>query len=95
MGKYFVYVLKSLKDHQLYVGYTNNLENRIKRHNGGTEKSTRYRRPFELIYFEEYFSRVEAMKREKYLKTPAGGVELKKKLGVYRGVEQSGSSSGS
>ena len=95
MGKYFVYVLRSFKDGFLYVGNTNNLEARIKRHNGGAEKSTRYRRPFELIYFEEYFSRVEAMRREKYFKSPKGGVELKHKLGVYRGVEQSGSSSGS
>ena len=95
MDKFFVYVLKSQKDGFLYVGNTKDIEKRVKRHNNGTEKATRSRYPFKLIYFEEYSSRAEAMRREKYFKSPAGGSELKRKLGVYRGVEQPGSSSGS
>ena len=49
---YYVYVLKSLKDGDLYTGSTNNLKRRFEEHNLGKEKSTRYRRPFELIYYE-------------------------------------------
>ena len=66
---FFVYILKSLKDNRLYIGQTNNLEDRIKRHNKGEVAATKNRRPLELIYSEIYNSRSEAMKRERYLKS--------------------------
>jgi putative endonuclease len=66
---YFVYILKSLKDFKFYIGQTNNLEDRLKRHNDGKVKATRHRRPLKLFYSETYNSRAEAMKREKYLKS--------------------------
>ncbi|MDP8230578.1 MAG: GIY-YIG nuclease family protein, partial [Candidatus Gorgyraea atricola] len=49
---YYVYALKSMKDKELYTGFTDNLERRIGEHNRGEEPSTRPRVPFELIYFE-------------------------------------------
>ncbi len=51
---YYVYVLKSIKDGKRYIGFTDNLERRISEHNYGKVKSTKNRRPLELIYFEEY-----------------------------------------
>ncbi|MDO8529555.1 MAG: GIY-YIG nuclease family protein [bacterium] len=66
---YFVYILKSLKDFKLYIGQTNNLDERINRHNSGKVTATKYRRPFELIHSETFGSRSETMKREKYLKS--------------------------
>jgi putative endonuclease len=67
--QYFVYILKSLKDGKLYIGQTNDVDERIKRHNSGRVGVTRNRRPLELIYREIHNSRMEAMRREKYLKS--------------------------
>ena len=75
---FFVYILKSLKDGRFYIGYTADLENRIARHNNGKNPSTKYRRPFELIYHEVYNTRQEAMAREKMIKSYKGGVAFQK-----------------
>jgi putative endonuclease len=56
----------------MYVGLTNNLYRRINQHNEGRERTTRSYRPFELIYYEEFDTRIEARVREKYLKSGAG-----------------------
>ncbi|MDO9231430.1 MAG: GIY-YIG nuclease family protein [bacterium] len=66
---FFVYILRSIKDDKLYIGQTNNLEKRIERHNNGQVRSTKSRRPLELIYQETYKTRTETMAREKYLKS--------------------------
>jgi putative endonuclease len=65
---YYVYVLKSQKDGNLYIGQTSNLDRRLQYHNSGRVKSTKRRIPFKLIYVEEFANRKEAMKREKLLK---------------------------
>jgi len=65
---YYVYVLKSLKDGNLYIGQTSHLEKRLEYHNSGRVYSTNKRRPFELVYSQEFQSRGEAIKREKELK---------------------------
>jgi S-ribosylhomocysteine lyase len=52
-------------DNTLYTGWTNNIENRIKKHNSGNgAKYTRLRIPVELVYFEKYSTNNEAMRRE-------------------------------
>jgi len=68
----YVYVLKSEKDGMNYVGYTNNLKERLKCHNEGRVQSTKQRRPLTLVYFEGCLSQNDAVKREKYLKTAWG-----------------------
>jgi len=65
---FFVYVLRSKKDKKLYIGFTNDLRHRIQKHNSGLNKSTKFRRPFELIYYEAYKSEEDAKKREEMLK---------------------------
>ena len=77
-----MYVLVSLKDGRRYVGMTDNLTRRIDEHNNGLEKSTRGRRPFELVYHEELPDRKSARDREKYLKSAAGRRYLDKKLAI-------------
>lgn len=77
---YFVYILRSLKDNKLYIGQTKNLNERIERHNTGRAMATRNRRPLVLVYKEYYPLRVEATKREKYLKSLKGGLERKLKI---------------
>jgi putative endonuclease len=74
---YYVYVLQSLKDNNLYVGMTSNLEARIKRHNAGYELSTRSRKPFRLLHQEIFASRTEARAKEKYFKSGIGREFLK------------------
>ena len=66
---YYTYILKSLTSGRFYIGQTDNLELRLARHNDNTVKSTKNRGPWEVIYFEEYDNRSEAMIREKYLKS--------------------------
>jgi putative endonuclease len=66
---YFVYVLKSEKDNNFYIGYTQNLHKRIEEHNKGTVESTIHRRPFKLVYYEVCLNSEDALKRERYLKT--------------------------
>jgi putative endonuclease len=74
---YYVYILKSQKDGNLYKGSTQNLEKRVKQHNAGRVFSTKSRRPFDLIYFETFLSRSEAFSRELFFKSPEGGAYLK------------------
>ena len=77
---YTVYVLKSQKDNKLYIGQTSNLGKRLNEHNSGMCKSTKSRLPFELLYTENYKTRSEAMKREKYFKTGVGREFLRNKF---------------
>ena len=64
----YVYILKC-SDNTLYTGYTNNLNNRLKVHNSGKgAKYTRTRLPVKLVYFEQYETKSEAMKREYSIK---------------------------
>ncbi|WP_373709516.1 GIY-YIG nuclease family protein [Kaistella sp.] len=79
--EYFVYVLKSQKDGRLYKGQTSDLNERVKQHNSGKTKSTKGFMPWELVYFETFQTREEAVLREKYLKTGSGREFLKKILG--------------
>lgn len=65
---YYLYILKSLKDNQLYIGSTNDLRRRLAEHNAGKSKSTMSRRPFELRYYEAYTNPDDAHKREFSLK---------------------------
>ncbi|RTZ95113.1 MAG: GIY-YIG nuclease family protein [Deltaproteobacteria bacterium] len=80
---FYTYVLQSEIDHQFYVGYTKNLKLRFEKHNKGYIKSTKDRRPFQLIYYEACLSQKDALKREKYLKTFHGKQYLHKRLKSY------------
>lgn len=84
---FYVYVLKSKKDGNLYTGSTNNLKDRVKRHNAGLEKSTKNRRPFKLIYYEACLNNKDARRREAYLKTAWGKRYIKNRLKNYLNSE--------
>ena len=74
---FFVYAISSLNRNYIYVGLTSNFEERLKRHNGLREKSTKAYAPFELIHIEEAITRIEARKREKYWKSGIGKEKLR------------------
>ena len=68
MQENYTYIIRC-KDNSLYVGWTNNLEKRIKAHNDGKgAKYTKPRRPVVLVYYEVFSTKQEAMSREYYLK---------------------------
>lgn len=61
--------LVECSDGTLYCGWTNNIENRLKAHNDGKgAKYTKSRRPVELVYYEEFPTKEEAMSREYAIK---------------------------
>jgi len=66
--------------HRFYKGHCVDLKLRLKQHNSGQTVSTKPFIPREIVYFEEFVSRIEAVKREKYFKTAAGRRFLKKKI---------------
>ncbi len=80
LAMFYTYVLKSLKDGKLYIGYTENLEKRIKCHQKGQVEATRNRRPLKLVYYEACTKKHKALKREKYFKTGYGRRFLKKRI---------------
>ena len=77
---FYVYILQSQKDKQLYIGYSTDLKRRIAEHNRGESKSTKGRRPFRLVYYEAHFSDVDARRREQYFKTDKGKSSLKQMI---------------
>jgi putative endonuclease len=87
---FIVYVLRSLKDKNLYVGMTEDILERLTRHEKGKVPSTRNRRPLVLLHTEEYPDRVQARKREKYLKSGPGHRELSQLLLEHRAPTVSG-----
>jgi putative endonuclease len=77
---HYVYVIKSLKDNYIYTGHTDNLKKRFEEHNEGKVKSTKTRKPFELIYYEACNILDDAVKRERSLKSGFGRAYLKRRL---------------
>lgn len=77
---YYVYVLLSLKDKKLYIGFTSDLRRRLKEHNAGRNVSTKSRLPLKLIYYEAHLSKTDAVRREGYFKTTKGKSTLKQML---------------
>ena len=83
-----VYVLQNTWNKKIYIGHSEDLENRVKRHNGLLpNKSNSYttinkgKGTWKIVYKEEYETRKEAFSRERYLKSHAGRDWLKAKLG--------------
>src|SRR3989344_498318 len=65
---FYTYVLESLKDHKKYIGSTGDFKRRLFMHNSGLVRSTKFRRPFKIIYLETFKSMSEARWRERSFK---------------------------
>ena len=65
---YIVYILFSESSLKYYTGQTDNLENRLRRHNSGLSLSTKSGKPCEIIYEIGFPMRSEAMLLEKKIK---------------------------
>lgn len=76
-----LYILKSLKDGNLYIGSTSNLKRRLEEHNSGKVFLTKTRIPFELVYTEVYKAEKDARHREHNLKLRSNAFnQLKKRI---------------
>ncbi len=80
---YYVYVLQSENDSDLYVGYTDDLKKRLNDHNKGKVPSTKNRTPLKLVYYEACLNQQDATKRENYLKTTWGRRYINSRLEQY------------
>ena len=77
---FHTYVLLSLKDQELYIGWTDDLQNRVLNHQKGLVESTLHRLPVKLVYYEACLEKKAAIAREKALKTGFGRSYLKRRL---------------
>jgi putative endonuclease len=77
---FFVYILRSERTGAHYTGHTDDLVDRLERHNGKREASTKHAVPWEVVHTEAFSTRAEAMKREKKIKSYKGGVKFKNLL---------------
>lgn len=80
---FYVYILQSLKNKTLYIGFTEDLKKRLIEHNEGSNPSTKRYVPWKLIYYEARIEKTDAKRREKYLKTTQGGRLLKRRIKDY------------
>ncbi len=81
---FYVYVLRSLKVERYYIGQTEDLADRLRRHNGGRVRSTKAYRPWSIVYFEKYETRAAAVRREQELKDLKGTARFLKLIGVAK-----------
>ncbi len=65
---YSVYVIESELTGVKYIGYSSNVQTRLKHHNSGKSKFTKSQRPWKLLFVESFSSKSEARKRENQLK---------------------------
>jgi putative endonuclease len=65
---FYVYIIQSRFDGSYYIGYTENLVRRIEQHNNGESIYTSKKMPWQMVYFEKFQTKTEAIRREKFLK---------------------------
>ena len=80
---FYVYVLRSVTDDGLYIGYSANLRQRFGQHVQGKAFATSHRGPWKLIYYEAHIEQADALGREQYLKSGAGRRFLRAQLVHY------------
>lgn len=69
---FYTYILYSNKLKKFYIGYTDNLRERIKQHNNEAVPFTSRGIPWQLAYYEAFTEKQDAMDEEKFLKTGIG-----------------------
>ena len=78
---FYVYILQSLNSQkQIYIGFTQDIKQRIKDHNHGKSKHTDKFKPWKIIYISAFIDKKKALDFEKYLKTSSGKAFMRKRL---------------
>lgn len=80
---FYTYVLLSQPDERMYTSSTKDLRIRVREHAEGRVRSTAYRRPLKLIYYEACLSADDALRRERFLKTGKGKRYLRNRLASF------------
>ena len=80
---FYTYILESIKNKTLYIGYTSDLKKRFKEHNLGQNTSTKQFLPWKIIYYEAYLEIDDAKRRERYFKTSQGRRMLRQRIRKY------------
>jgi putative endonuclease len=70
----------SKQDDKFYIGFTGDLRRRLREHNYGKNFATKCRMPFELIFYEAYRNKYDALSRERYFKSSKGKTTLNSML---------------
>lgn len=85
MELYYIYIIENLADLSWYIGFSIDVPRRIDEHNLhiGGEYTGKKQGKWRLIYIEGYASKLDALGREKYLKSGAGRTYIKKQLANY------------
>lgn len=81
---YYTYILESETSGILYIGQTDNLDARVKRHNYGGSTFTRYKGPWRLLYHFTFQTRAEAMNSEKMLKNFKNPTKVKEYIEKHK-----------
>jgi putative endonuclease len=81
---FFVYILEAIESKRYYIGQTDNLPTRIKKHNEGRNLSTKAYIPWQLKWWKEFDSRSEAVIAERKLK------RIKKRTRLEKFVSENG-----
>lgn len=86
---YYVYVLIDIQTKLCYIGYTEDLNQRLKDHRSGKTMTTAKMVKPELIYYEACLNKKDALIREKQLKTGFGRGYIKKRIENYLSARSS------
>lgn len=78
---YYVYLLQN-QERGWYIGYTGDLRRRLAEHQSGQNQSTAHG-DYHLIYYEAYLEKMDAIGRERFLKSGSGRKFLKKQLQYF------------
>jgi putative endonuclease len=79
-----IYILQSLKNGRYYIGSTEDVDNRLEKHNAGLVRSTKGFIPWKIVYTENYNTRSDAYRREMEIKKYKGGIKFKRLLGLWK-----------
>jgi predicted GIY-YIG superfamily endonuclease len=78
---HYLYILRGVDSRKSYVGQTSDLKQRLHEHNSGHNTSTKHEQ-WQLVYYESYLTKSQAIDRESKLKNHGKGLqELKKRIG--------------
>ncbi|PIR49170.1 excinuclease ABC subunit C [Candidatus Peregrinibacteria bacterium CG10_big_fil_rev_8_21_14_0_10_55_24] len=78
-----VYIIENEPNNKRYIGYTTNLKRRLAEHTNHKTTSTSREQKWKLIYCETYVNKMDALGREKFLKSGSGWRFLKKHIANY------------
>jgi len=68
---YYVYIIRN-KAGKIYKGSTSNLKRRLREHNCGNSTFTKYKGPWQLVYYEAFINKKDAIIEERFLKSGKG-----------------------